>query len=90
MLPVHTDNRKNELILGEEPTGGLHDTKITAAAKYSVYITNSRQKICLSLHYNVANSFLFANGVKVYQFKAKYSEIKSYPLYLGKRLKLIT
>ena len=36
----------------------------------------------LSLHYNGSNSFLFANAVKIDQFKAKYSEIKPYPLRL--------
>ena len=37
----------------------------------------------LSLHYNGNNSLLFVNAVKMYQFKAKDSEIKPYPLYLG-------
>ena len=27
--------------------------------------------------------FLFANATKIYQFKAKDSKIKTYPLYLG-------
>ena len=38
-------------------TDGLDDTTITAEAKYSVNITNSIKKICLSLFYNAANSF---------------------------------
>ena len=29
------------------------------------------------------NRFLFANGTKIYQFKAKNSEIKDYALCLG-------
>ena len=37
----------------------------------------------LSLHYNGRNSFLFVNATKVYQFKAKNSEIKDYALCLG-------
>ena len=37
----------------------------------------------LSLHYNESNVFLFVNAVKLYQFKAKDSEIKPYSLYLG-------
>ena len=37
----------------------------------------------LSLHYNGSNSFLFANAVKIDQFKATYSEIKPYPFRLG-------
>ena len=37
----------------------------------------------LSLHYNGSNSFLFVNAVKIYQFKAKDSEVNPYPLCLG-------
>ena len=35
------------------------------------------------MHYNGSNSFLFVNAVKMYQFKAKDSDIKRYPLCLG-------
>ena len=38
----------------------------------------SQEKNCLSLQYNPNNSFLNANGVNVYQFKAKYYEGKPY------------
>lgn len=37
----------------------------------------------MSVHYITSNSFLYANGVKIYQFKAKYFERKPYPLSLG-------
>ena len=30
-----------------------------------------------------ATAFLFVNATRIYQFKAKYSEIKKYHLYLG-------
>ena len=42
---------------------------------------------CLCLRYNGSNRFLYVNGVKIYQFKAKNSDITPYPLYLGKILK---
>ena len=72
---VHIDNKgKDILIFGERATQGLDDTTLTAEAKYS---------IDFSLHYNGSNSFLFANATKVFQFKAKDSEIKDYALYLG-------
>ena len=35
------------------------------------------------MYYNGSNSFLFVNDTKIYQFKAKDSEIKKYPLCLG-------
>ena len=44
----------------------------------------------LSLHYNDGNSFLFANAVKKYQFKAKDSKAKPYQLCLDNILKDFT
>ena len=35
------------------------------------------------MHYNGANSNLFVDGIKIYKFKAKYSEIVATPLCLG-------
>ena len=41
------------------------------------------KKICLSLHYNGANSYLFDNGAEIYEFKVKDSEIVAVPLCFG-------
>ena len=41
----------------------------------------------LSLPYDRSNSFLFVNEVKRYEFKAKDSEIKLYPLCSGNNSK---
>ena len=38
-----------------------------------------QKKLCLSLHYNGANSYFFVNGTKIYKFKAKDSEIVASP-----------
>ena len=35
------------------------------------------------MHHNGSSSFLFVNATNIYQFKAKDSEIKRYPLCLG-------
>ena len=43
----------------------------------------TRKKLCLSLHYNGANSYLFVNGTEIVKFKTKDSEIVSTPLRLG-------
>ena len=56
---------------------------MTAEAQYSFNFSRSNRKFCLSLHYNGSNSFLFVNATKIYQFKAKDSEIKDYALCLG-------
>ena len=50
---------------------------------YSVNFTKLDKTICISLHYNGANSYLFVNGTEVIKFKAKYSEIVATPLCLG-------
>ena len=54
----------------------------------SVYIENKQEDILildkgLRLHYNGSNSFLFVNATKMYQYRAKDSEIKRYPFCLG-------
>ena len=70
------------MILGKGPTDRLDDTT-TAAAKYFINFTEQQNKFCLSLHSNESNSFLFVNGVKIYQFKSKDSEINASPISLG-------
>ena len=35
------------------------------------------------MHYNGVNSYLFANGIEIIKFKAKYSNIIATPLCLG-------
>ena len=42
---------------------------------YSINFTVTNIKLCLSLHYNGANSYLFVNGTEIYKFKANDSEI---------------
>ena len=81
---VHIDNKKKDiLILGKGPTQGLDNITLTAEAQYSISFSKSSRKVCLSLHYNESNSFLFVNATKIYQFKANNSAIKKYPLCLG-------
>ena len=49
------------LILGKGPTQGLEHT-LTAEKMYSINFTVTKDKFCLSLQYNGANSYLFVNG----------------------------
>ena len=77
------DNKKKGiLVLGKGPTQGLENT-LTAEKMYSINFTLTKKKFCWRLHYNRANSYLFANGTGIYQFKAKDSEIAASPLFLG-------
>ena len=78
------DNKKKEiLVIGKGLTQGLEHT-LTAEKVYSINVTVTKKKFCLSLHYNGANSYLFVNGTEIYKFKAKDSEIVPSPLCLGK------
>ena len=81
---MHIDNNKNDiLILSKGPTQGLDDVTLRGESQYSINFSRWNRKLCLNLHYNGSNSFLFVNATKVYQFKAKDSEIIKYPLCLG-------
>ena len=80
---AHIDNNKKDiLVLGIGPTQVLEHT-LTAEKMYSINVTMTKEKYCLSLHYNGANSYLFVNGPDIYKFKAKDSEIVATPLCLG-------
>ena len=50
---------------------------------YSINFTENNKKFCLSLHCDRSKSYLFGNGIEIYKFKAKDSEIVATPLYLG-------
>ena len=50
---------------------------------YSINFSKDTVKVCLSLHYNGANSYLFVNGTEIIKFKAKDSKIVASPLCLG-------
>ena len=50
---------------------------------YSINFTEKNKKVCLSLHYNKENSYLFVNGTKIINFKRKDLGILPHPLCLG-------
>ena len=80
---AHIDNKKKDiLILGKGPKQGLEHT-LTTEKIYSITFTLTKNKFCLSLHYNGANSYLFVNGAEIYKFKAKDSKIVATPSCLG-------
>ena len=82
---MHFDNKiKVIFVLGEGATQGLDDLILTAETKYPIDFTQSNKRFLLSLHYNGINSFLFINATKIYQFKAKYSDVIDYTPCFGK------
>ena len=53
---AHTDNKKKDiLVLGIGPTQGLEHT-LTAEKMYLINFTVTKNKLCLSLHYNGPSS----------------------------------
>ena len=81
--PAHIGNKKKYItVLGIGPTPGLEHT-LTAEKMYCINFTVVKNKFCLSLHCNGANSYLLVNGTEICKFKAKDSEIVAAPLYLG-------
>ena len=69
---VHIDDKKKYiLILVKTPTQGLDNTTLTEEAQYSINFSRSNRKLCLRLHGNRSNSFLFVNAMKIYQVQSK-------------------
>ena len=80
---IHIDNKKKDiLVLGRGPMQGLEST-LTAEKMYSIKFTITKNKFCLSLHYNGGNSYLFVNGTEIIKFKTKDFAIVASPLCLG-------
>ena len=85
---VDVYNKKQDILtFGERATQGLGTTRYRCT--YLLILHNQEKDLYYALHYNVSNSFLFANTGKVYLFKAKNSEVKEYALYLRNILQLI-
>ena len=84
---AHIDNKKKDiLVLGIGPTQGLEHA-LTAEKMDSINFTVTKKKVCLSLHYNGANSCLFVNGTEIFVFVcwiiifiklSKYNSVKLY------------
>ena len=69
---VHASNKtKAFLVLGRDLIQLIENTTIYAEKTYSPNFSAENKIFVLSLHYNGNHSFLFVNGQKVTQFKAK-------------------
>ena len=69
---VHASNKtKDFLVLGRGLIQLIENTTIYAEKTYSPNFSAENKIFILSLHYNGDNSFLFVNGQKVTQVKAK-------------------
>ena len=57
-------NKKKTLVPRKGPTQGSKHT-LTAEKIYVINFTVTKNKFCLSLHYNGLNSYLFVNGTEI-------------------------
>ena len=81
---THATNRANNfLALGKDFIQGINNTTIYAEKMYSINFSTSGRRICLSLHYNGDNSYLFVNSRERIKFKTKDSETVANPFCLG-------
>ena len=65
-----TDNCKNNfLVLGEGPNDDINGI-VAAEKKFSIHFSKAKAKLCLIMHYNGDNSYLFVNRKKICKFKA--------------------
>ena len=60
-----------------------HGLKHTLSAEKMYLINFTEKKLCLGLHYNKKNSYLFVNGTEIIKFKSEDPEILPYPICLG-------
>ena len=75
VLHMLITKKNNILVLDKDFVRGINGTTIYAEKLYSINFTENNKKICFSLHYNGANSYLFVNGTEIYKFKTEGSEI---------------
>ena len=67
----HSENCKNNfLILREVPTYGINGSFDSVEKKININFTKVNAKVCLSLHYNAENSYLFVNVKEIFKFIA--------------------
>ena len=78
-----THKTQNILTLGHGITQNVNNTTIYAEKMCSPSFSAENKILCLRLHYNGDNSYLFVNGKEVTKFKAKKPEIKANQLTLG-------
>ena len=69
---AHANNKlRSILVLGKDFIQGIDNTTSYTEKMYSTSFTVANKKFCLSFYYNGDNSYLFTNGKKIINFKAK-------------------
>ena len=69
-LLFHADNCKNNfLVLGEGDTFGINENVGAPGKKFNINFSKENTKLCMNLHYNGDNSYLFVNRKKSINLK---------------------
>ena len=72
----HADNQKNNfLVLRDGPTFSISRSFGSAEKMLSINFSKATTKLCLSLHYNDDNSYLFVNGKEIFTFKGNNKNV---------------
>ena len=81
---VPAGNKAKSLLSISNTTITIHH-QLTAEAQYSINLSSSIENLknLFKPAYNESSSFLFVNFTKIYQFKAKNSEIKKYLVFIN-------
>ena len=67
----HADRRKNNfLVLGESLIFRIKAKFVSPGKRFITNFSKANTKVCLSLHHNADNTYLFVNGKEVSKFKA--------------------
>ena len=78
---THIDNKKIHISTRKRSNTRIR-TYLNCRKMYSINFT-IKKKFCWSFHYDGANSYLFVNGIEIYEFKSKDYEIVASQLCLG-------
>ena len=66
-----TENWKNKVsVLDKRPTKSINDRTHVAGKKNSINFSKADTKVCLGLHYNGNESYLYVNKREIYKSKA--------------------
>ena len=57
------------MVLGEGPTEGINGNVVTAGKKFTINFSKASTTVCLSLHYNGDESYLYVNKTEICKCK---------------------
>ena len=73
-------------MLGEGSVYGINGSFGLPEKNFSITFTKANTKLCLSLHYNAGNSFLFVNWKETFKFKTDNKNVNSQLIFVSQVL----